>query len=327
MSIKTLSRTLLWVGLIGFCSSSTWAQGSTAGTIVLSRVQGVVEVTDRATGTRTAAVNGQRISQGYLVTTGREGRVILVFSNGSTVNLGAESILDVETFLQDPFEDELRVADLTDEPSTSTTTLNLTRGELVGSVKKLNTAGGSSFTVQTPAGAAGIRGTTFRIVYRPSDDGRAFYTMTLLEGSMNFAAAGVVDQPVVVADLQEIVIDVTVNETTGEVTVTVPTEGIATTTASAADQATIAAAVQEIAEAVAETVMAAAATPATAPPADEDTPPADTPPADTPPADTPPAQTPPPQTPPAQTPPAQTPPPPPPPVVAPPKTTPGDGRG
>ena len=53
------------------------------------------------------------------------------------------------------------------EPGTSVTKLNLTRGELVGRVVHLNVDKGSEFTVRTPVGAAGIRGTIFRIIFRP----------------------------------------------------------------------------------------------------------------------------------------------------------------
>ena len=109
---------------------------------------------------------------------------MLVFSNGSTVNLAQDSHLAIDQFLQDPFGQEIKVADLKGEPSTSHTKLNLTYGELVGNVKKLK--GDSSFLVQTPVGAAGIRGTTFMITYRPSGTGQAFFSLSTASGDIIF---------------------------------------------------------------------------------------------------------------------------------------------
>lgn len=246
---------ILLFALAGFLPAEGRAQGSAPGSIVLSRVEGTVSVQEKATTTVTPATNGLSISEGFVVRTGTESRVILVFSNGSTINLGADSELDIETFLQDPFESELRLADMTDEPSTSTTRINLTRGEVVGNVKKLNTAGGSSFTVQTPAGAAGIRGTTFRIVFRPTGDGRANFSLTMLEGDISFAAKGVVSAPVNVLGDESIAVEVTVNEATGDVTVQLPTGQVVKTTVPAAEKATLTATVQEVFNQVAEIIV------------------------------------------------------------------------
>lgn len=58
---------------------------------------------------------------------------------------------------------------------------------MVGNVKTLNHAAESMFSVSTPAGAAGIRGTTFRIVYRPTGNGQAFnYQLSTSEGVVIF---------------------------------------------------------------------------------------------------------------------------------------------
>src|SRR5690606_6455820 len=146
----------------------------------------------------------------------------------------------------------LRPAEMTEEPSVSRTKLNLTRGELVGNVKTLRKEQGSSFTVQTPAGAAGIRGTTFRIVFRPDGTGRAFFTLTTLEGEVGFSTVtGTVDAPqALVANSQEVVVEVDVDDTTGEVTIVTPIADIATQTAATGDIAAINEAVQQVTEAV-----------------------------------------------------------------------------
>jgi hypothetical protein len=75
---------------------------------------------------------------------------------------------------------------MTQEPTTSVTKLNLTKGELVGKVVHLNIDRGSEFTVQTPVGAAGIRGTTFEIIFRPdpSNPGHSLFTVYTVEGNV-----------------------------------------------------------------------------------------------------------------------------------------------
>ena len=107
---------------------------------------------------------------------------ILVFSNGATVNVAEDSTLDiVDQFEQDPFAQDLKISDMKHEEGTSTTKLSLARGELVGKVVHLNVDKGSEFTVQTPVGAAGIRGTTFRIVFKPAKNGKVFFVVTTTE--------------------------------------------------------------------------------------------------------------------------------------------------
>jgi hypothetical protein len=156
----------------------------------------------RVTGTVQTILNGQatplrtddRVPQAAKIVTGANSSVVLVFSNGATTQLGSDTELIIEEFLQDPFASTVRVAELAEEPSRSRTRLSLNRGELVGNVKKLKHAEGSSFTVSTPVGAAGIRGTTFRIVFRPVGAGQAFgalaqpfeFSITTLEGDVGF---------------------------------------------------------------------------------------------------------------------------------------------
>src|SRR5690606_15011946 len=109
-------------------------------------------------------------------------------------NLAQDSSLSIDEFLQDPFGDEVSFSSMTSEPSVSTTKLNLSRGELVGNVKKLNADAGSTFSVQTPVGAAGIRGTTFRIIFRPDGTGKAFFSLTTVEGNV-VLFSGTVNMP------------------------------------------------------------------------------------------------------------------------------------
>jgi hypothetical protein len=255
----------LWIFLLGLALTTTTAlqaQATLPGRIVLARVTPDVTVTNKATGEAKAAVNAMEIAQNYTVTTGKTGSVVLVFSNGATINLKQDSVLDIEQYLQDPLETAFEPEKATNEPTVSNTKLNLTRGELVGNVKKLNKAKNSSFSVQTPVGAAGIRGTTFRIVYRPSGTGTAFFSLTTTEGNVTLEAAGTVAIPVAANPAQgetpkEVVIEVQVNDTTGVVTISTGSGPAKVIDAPVTSVAAVTSSVAEVVQAVASVVFAA----------------------------------------------------------------------
>jgi hypothetical protein len=161
--------------------------GMPPGMVLVAKVSGTVTMLYQ--GVQTAVNVDDRIPQAATVITGQEAEssVVLVFSNGATTQLGMDTELIIQEFLQDPFASTIRVAELAEEPSASRTNLRLNRGELVGNVKRLQHSRGSSFTVHTPVGAAGIRGTTFRIVFRPSGTGQAFFQLSTAEGNIAFS--------------------------------------------------------------------------------------------------------------------------------------------
>lgn len=241
------SKLLSWltlIGLLAIFAGEAAAQGAPAapagaaaptqmpGRIRATRVVGQVTVEDIATKATQALANDAEISQGSIVRTGENSSVVLLFSNGASINLAFSSELNIEQFTQDPFAGNYEPSKATEEPSVSTTNIKLTRGELVGNVKKLKTSAGSKFTVGTPVGAAGIRGTTFRIVYRPTGNGQAFnFVLTTIEGNVEvqIASGTVAAPPVSVTDNKEVVInEVVVNPTTNELVVTTSTGQTAT---------------------------------------------------------------------------------------------------
>lgn len=229
-----LSSWFALVGLLSFFALSAGAQAPTAaggqveGTIVAKRVTGEVQYRplNDPNAPWVALKDDMEIKQKNVVRTGQNSSVVLVFSNGASINLAYDSTLNIEEFTQDPFNAALAVADAESEPSNSRTNLTLTHGELVGKVKKLKDAN-SQFRVGTPVGAAGIRGTTFRIVYRPTGNGQAFnFIMTTLEGNVEVTVGTgtVTTPPVQVTDNQQVVVaDVQLNTTTNQVTFTAPT--------------------------------------------------------------------------------------------------------
>src|SRR5688572_25131688 len=68
------------------------------GEIRATRVVNEVTVEDTATKVRTPLVEGQMITQGNIVRTAANASVVLVFSNGATVNLAFDSELNIEQF-------------------------------------------------------------------------------------------------------------------------------------------------------------------------------------------------------------------------------------
>lgn len=255
-----LIQLIPWVLLCGILSlSAGTAQAEsvrTPGQIRAARVQGSVIATNLLDQTQVTLKDGSVISQNYVVTTGVGSGVVLLLSNGAALNLGPESTLSIDEFLQDPFSDDIALADLKEEPTTSVTRLNLARGELVGTVKKIKTEAGSSFTVNTPVGAAGIRGTTFRIVFRPTASGRVFFTLSTSEGRVLYEAP-ISRTIAAVPTGQEIVValDVQVNPTTGTVSVVAPPIVGSTQPIPAATQAAIAVASQQIVQAAAGVIL------------------------------------------------------------------------
>lgn len=258
---KKLTSWLLWTGLLSLLASGLQAQIQQ---IKMTRLGPTVEVRDLdGEELKFQANEGDVFDESELIvserdmvlTVGDGSRVILVFSNGATISIGEKSKVEIRQFTQSPFEEEFSFANETSEPSVSHTEIHLTEGELIGQVKSLRE--GSSFNVSTPAGAAGIRGTTFRVVFRPQGNGTAFFTVTTVEGDVAVTTNdGTVSTPISVIDQQEIEIIVEVNDETGEVTVISAPASLVVTQASTAAVATVTEAVQAAAEAVVEIVLA-----------------------------------------------------------------------
>lgn len=107
---------------------------------------------------------GQDLHQGMTIVTAQKSGALLMFSNGSTLNVGEQTKLELTVFLQAPFDaSQGRYAMLKEDPSTSKAHSFLHFGEAIGTVKKLKST--SIFDIESPIGTAGIRGTTFYVSY------------------------------------------------------------------------------------------------------------------------------------------------------------------
>jgi hypothetical protein len=216
------------------------------GVIVAARVIGHVEAVSNATGQSRVIKDGDKLSDQTTIVTSAGSTAILAFSNGATVDVAADTTLNIDKFEQDPFAEDVNMAKIKQEPTTSETRLNLTKGELVGKVVHLNIDRGSEFTVQTPVGAAGIRGTTFQITYTPGPNGSTFFTITTSDGTVVFTGTTVL--PVAVPTGKQIV--VTFNSSNG-----VPSAPVVPSDTPPALQAQLQAESQLIAAAVANTTI------------------------------------------------------------------------
>lgn len=262
-------------------ASATASSTQSPGTIKVKRSMGTVVAEDIVTKATQELKDEMVIGQGTIVRTGGgNSSVVLLFSNGASVSLTHDSVLNIETFTQDPFAENasFRPENATEEPSVSTTSIKLTKGELIGNVKKLKRGGlvESKFTVSTPVGAAGIRGTTFRITYRPDGNGRYSFTLTTIEGNVQLTvASGTVSAPPVsVTDNKEVIItNIEVNVVNNQVTATTAAGQTATVTAAPVPVVDapvttvqqVQAVAAQLVQAVANVVFATPATPAPKP--------------------------------------------------------------
>ena len=138
----------------------------------------------------------------------------------------------------------------------------------MGNVKRLRPEQGSSFVVKTPVGAAGIRGTTFRIVFRPDASGRVTITLSTSDGIVLFEAPDNAGVSVETGTEVAVDVDVTVDAASGTVTIDAPPVVSAPQDIPAATQATIATAAQQIVESAQSVILSTnpAAPAPTAPP-------------------------------------------------------------
>ncbi len=218
----TVSRLLFCTFVAISLSLSSWAQ-TQAGQIKTAKVEKDVYKISTS-GDSVKLKNGDMLTESDTVTTGTDSSVVLVFMNGASVKLAANSRLSISEFKMDPLAETVNVSKLKNEPTVSKTTLALAYGEMIGNVKKLNTS--SSYTVRTAVGAAGIRGTTFKIVFRPTEDGKGFtFTLTTAEGLVIFTGFVAGANNVDVSQGQEITVTATADPNTHQlINVTIPTQ-------------------------------------------------------------------------------------------------------
>lgn len=122
---------------------------------------------------------GTALPQGVTIKTGEKSSAMIVFGSGSTAAIPAKSTIEVTKFEQAAFTGSVPV---NGEPAISNTEIRVIDGSVTSKVAKLKK--GSSFTVNSPVGAAGVRGTTFNVSYNLST---GQFSIATLEGRVVFS--------------------------------------------------------------------------------------------------------------------------------------------
>jgi len=117
-------------------------------------------------------VKGKLFEQGYKVETNKDSTVELCLSNGSTILVNPDTLLEVRTFRQvsSNLIVEGAYQQLDKEPSPSVVEIFVVKGKIIGEARKLNPQ--SSFTIKSPAGVARIRGTVYSVEYSRNETTR-----------------------------------------------------------------------------------------------------------------------------------------------------------
>lgn len=183
-------KTLKFYSLLLFTTvalSAAAVAQSTLGTVRAFSVIGDVTLRNDQTREVVPLRPGREFTEGFTVRTGTGSSVVLVQSNGSTIELTENSSLTVSEFLQDPYDTAAhgRYANLEADPSNSRTRLRVNYGDVTGEVRRLRP--GSSYNVDVPTGSAGIRGTIWRVVVRVDlATGDIQVTVSIPEGAADF---------------------------------------------------------------------------------------------------------------------------------------------
>jgi hypothetical protein len=161
-AMNTLFRslTLAVLALLPAVASAALQNGK----VQVGMVKGTATLFDPAA-KQSALASGRVFEQGYRVETSAASTAELILSNGSTLIVNPDSQVEVRTFRQ--VVSELIIdgeyQKLEKEPSPSVTEIVVTRGKVIGEVRKLNPQ--SSYVIKTPVGVARIRGTIYTVQY------------------------------------------------------------------------------------------------------------------------------------------------------------------
>jgi hypothetical protein len=181
-----------------------------AALILAAKVVGDVAMTQNERAQRLSV--DQRIPSGVTVTTEKDSLAVLVFSNGTTLQLGEDTSLALADYFQDPFARAVKVAELVEEPSVSRTRLRLLHGTVIGEVKRLKLDHGSSFQVETPVGEMKSLGAggTFQLEFGPAGSGQAAFRLKSGRGDFVLTRGDDPAKTIRVPEGQQIAIDVSV---------------------------------------------------------------------------------------------------------------------
>jgi len=157
MTEKILMVLILTMGVI----SIALAAGGVKQQVTVKDVSGIVDVKKAGTDTWAPAAKGMTLMSGDAIRTTIDSAVDLVFENGSIIRLNEETNLTVEDLSENV--EKARFLYVFDRNVTAKKTkFKLDEGNIMAAVTEVGNSK-SQFTVQTPKGIAGVRGTNWSI--------------------------------------------------------------------------------------------------------------------------------------------------------------------
>lgn len=179
--MKTILRSLLGGIVAAVFAVVAQAANLAPGAFSAGTVKG--DVTYKLAGTTRylPLSSGVALPQGATVKTGAGSLAVIVFSNGATASIRPNSEVEITKFHQEVFSG---TTSGNTEPSVSNTEIKIIDGAVVSKIARLRQ--GSSYVVNTPVGAAGVRGTTFLVTYNAATGA---YSVSTLEGQVIFTKA------------------------------------------------------------------------------------------------------------------------------------------
>ena len=149
---------LLILAIAATCSAFGQSGQMAAGHIRAVKVEGTAWQIIGGNGQRERLKEGDFVRQGNAVETSGGSAVILLFDNGSTMNVRPNSKFSINEFLRGPFDvQKVDYKALKSEPTRSVTKVKVEEGTMYFDIPKLNRA--SVCEISNPVGSAGIRGT------------------------------------------------------------------------------------------------------------------------------------------------------------------------
>ncbi|MFM8904810.1 MAG: FecR domain-containing protein [Opitutia bacterium] len=143
-------------------------------------------------------------AEGHQIETAASSTAELILSNGSTLIVSPDSLIEVKTFRQvaSPAIAEGSYQKFEKEPSPSVTEIEVKRGKVVGEVRKLSPL--SSYVIKTPVGMARIRGTVFTVGFVRNSNGTVSMSIACVRGSVEGVVYDANTGPVTVAPGKEL---------------------------------------------------------------------------------------------------------------------------
>jgi len=159
-------RSLIGISFLGLSLLASASLGAALqkGVVEAGKVRGQVTLKD-ASGRSANLTTGATFREGHFVETGANSSAELILSNGATLVVSAETLVELKVFSQ--VASKLIVPgkyrELSEEPSPSVVQFDLHRGKITGEARKLSPS--TQFTVKTPVGLTRIRGTVWTDEY------------------------------------------------------------------------------------------------------------------------------------------------------------------